>query len=249
MPMIMPPTTLMAVMMRPATASPRTNFEAPSMAPKKSAFFLQFFAAVLGFGFIDQAGGQVGVDRHLLAGHGIQGEARGHFGDARRTFGDDHEVHQGQNREDDDADDEAVAHDEAAERLNDVAGGGGAFVAVGQDQAGRGEVEGEAKERRDQKHHGEGVELHSLADEHDGHQDQDRERDRHRQRDIEQPCRQRHDQHDHDHDEADGETKVAALQRVADAPGHAAEVKTWRGGDSALRWLSQRRSARRHVRP
>ena len=39
MPMIMPPMTLMKVMMMPAMASPRTNFEAPSMAPKKSASF------------------------------------------------------------------------------------------------------------------------------------------------------------------------------------------------------------------
>jgi hypothetical protein len=33
--MMMPPKMLMAVMIRPAMASPRTNFEAPSMAPKK----------------------------------------------------------------------------------------------------------------------------------------------------------------------------------------------------------------------
>ena len=35
MPMIMPPMMLMNVTSRPAMASPRTNFEAPSMAPKK----------------------------------------------------------------------------------------------------------------------------------------------------------------------------------------------------------------------
>jgi hypothetical protein len=34
-PMIMPPITLMKVISRPATASPRTNLEAPSIAPKK----------------------------------------------------------------------------------------------------------------------------------------------------------------------------------------------------------------------
>ena len=34
-PMTMPPTTLMKVMSSAAMASPRTNFEAPSMAPKK----------------------------------------------------------------------------------------------------------------------------------------------------------------------------------------------------------------------
>ena len=35
-PMTMPPNTLTAVMMMPAMASPRTNLEAPSMAPKKA---------------------------------------------------------------------------------------------------------------------------------------------------------------------------------------------------------------------
>ncbi len=33
--MTMPPTTLTAVMIRPAIASPRTNLEAPSIEPKK----------------------------------------------------------------------------------------------------------------------------------------------------------------------------------------------------------------------
>jgi len=38
----MPPTTLMNVMRRPAIASPRTNFDAPSMAPKKELSFSRF---------------------------------------------------------------------------------------------------------------------------------------------------------------------------------------------------------------
>ena len=108
-------------------------------------FFLQVFAARLGFLLVDHAGGQVGVDGDLFAGHGVQGEARRYFGDTRRTLGDDHEVHEGQDREDDDADDEAVAHDAAAEGFDDVTGGVGAFVSLGKDQAGRGEVEREAQ--------------------------------------------------------------------------------------------------------
>ena len=35
--------------------------------------------------FVDQPGVQVGVDRHLLAGHGVEGEARGHLGGAHRA--------------------------------------------------------------------------------------------------------------------------------------------------------------------
>jgi hypothetical protein len=43
-PIMMPPTMLIATMRRPAIASPRTNLEAPSMAPKKfdsSSIFLR----------------------------------------------------------------------------------------------------------------------------------------------------------------------------------------------------------------
>jgi hypothetical protein len=46
-----------------------------------------------GGGFVDQAGGEIGVDRHLLAGHGVEVEARRDFGDAARALGDDDEVH------------------------------------------------------------------------------------------------------------------------------------------------------------
>ena len=133
-------------------ASPRTNFEAPSMAPKKplsSSSFLRRRARLL---LVDQAGGEVGVDRHLLARHGVEVEARGDFGDAAGALGDDDEVHDHQDGEHDDADDEIAAHHEIAERLDDVAGGGGALVAVRQDQARRGEVERQPQHGRDQQH-------------------------------------------------------------------------------------------------
>ena len=46
----------------------------------------------------DQAGVQVGVDRHLLAGHRVQREARRDLGDAAGALGDDHEVDDDQDR-------------------------------------------------------------------------------------------------------------------------------------------------------
>ena len=64
----------------------------------------------------DQAGAEVGVDRHLLAGQRIQGEARRDFGDAHRTVIDDDELNRDEDQEDDDADDEIAANDELAER-------------------------------------------------------------------------------------------------------------------------------------
>ena len=128
--MIMPPMMLMNTTSRPAMASPRTNFEAPSMAPKKPDSSSIWRAAPARLVLVDQAGGEVGVDRHLLAGHGVEVEARGHLGDAAGALGDDHEVHDHQDREHDHADHEIAAHHEIAERLDDVAGGRGAFVAV-----------------------------------------------------------------------------------------------------------------------
>ena len=73
---------------------------------EEAALLLQLAAAASGGGLVDQAGREVGVDRHLLAGHGVQGEAGGDFGDAAGALGDDDEVHDHQDREHDDADDE-----------------------------------------------------------------------------------------------------------------------------------------------
>ena len=97
---------------------------------EEAAFVLQRLAALLGGLLVDQAGGEIGVDRHLLARHGVEVEARRDFGDAARALGDDDEVHDHQDREDDNSDHEIAAHHEIAERLDDVAGGRGALVAA-----------------------------------------------------------------------------------------------------------------------
>ena len=78
-------------------------------------FLADLGAAALGFGLIDQAGVQVGVDRHLLAGHRVQGEARADFGDALGALRDDNEVDDDDDREHDQADREIAADQEVAE--------------------------------------------------------------------------------------------------------------------------------------
>ncbi len=183
---------------------------------EKAAFVLERLAAASRFVLVDEAGGEVGVDRHLLAGHGVQVEARGDFGDAPRALGDDDEIHDHQNRKDDDADDEIAAHHEIAERLDDVAGGVGAFMTVGQDEAGRGQVEREAHHGRDQEHGRESGEFERAVDEQGRHQDQHREDDRDGKREVEQQRRQRQDQHHQDGEHADGKPDVAALQERGD---------------------------------
>jgi hypothetical protein len=84
---------------------------------EEAAFVLQRLAALLCGLLVDQAGGEIGVDRHLLAGHGVEVEARSDFGDAARTLGDDDEVHDDKDREDDDADDEIADPSRSCRRL------------------------------------------------------------------------------------------------------------------------------------
>ena len=101
---------------------------------EEGALLLQLAAPALGFLVVDQAGREVGVDRHLLAGHGVEREARADLGDTRRALGDHDEVDRDQDREDDQADDEIAAHHELGEAGDDVAGGVLALAAVRQDQ-------------------------------------------------------------------------------------------------------------------
>src|SRR6185312_9129975 len=96
----------------------------------EAAFVLELLAAAARLLLVDGAGREFRVDRHLLARHGVEVEARGDFGDAPRALGDDDEVHDHQDDEDDNADDEVAAHHEVAEGLDDVAGGVGMNSAV-----------------------------------------------------------------------------------------------------------------------
>ena len=82
------------------------------------------FAALAGLVLGDQAGVQVGVDAHLLARHGVQGEAGGHLGHAPGAVGDDDELDDHQDQEDDDADHVVAADHEVAEGVDDLAGVG-----------------------------------------------------------------------------------------------------------------------------
>jgi hypothetical protein len=88
------------------------------------ALLLHQAAAALGLVHVDGAGAHVAVDRHLLARHRVQREARRHLGHALGALGDDDELHDGQDQEDHQADDQVAADDEVAEGLDDVAGVG-----------------------------------------------------------------------------------------------------------------------------
>jgi hypothetical protein len=108
--------------------------------------------------FVDQAGVQVGVHGHLLAGHGVQREAGRDFGNALGALGNHHEVDDHQNAEHDQTHGKVAADQEVAEGLDHRARGAGAGVALHQHHARRCHVERQAHQRGQQQHRREGRE-------------------------------------------------------------------------------------------
>ena len=68
-----------------------------------------------------QARIQIGIDRHLLAGHRVQGKAGCHFRNSSGTLGDHHQIDDNQNSEHKHADNEVAADHEFTEGLNNLA--------------------------------------------------------------------------------------------------------------------------------
>ena len=94
----------------------------------------------------DRAGIEVGIDGHLLAGHGVEDEASRDLTDTLGTLGDDDELDDDENQEDDQTDDETAAGDETAEGVDDFA-----CVALEEDQTCGGDVEREAKQGNEEQ--------------------------------------------------------------------------------------------------
>ncbi len=97
-------------------------------------------ATLRGVFLVYQAGIEIGIDRHLLAGHAVQREPGGDFGDAARALGDDDKIDDDQNRENDDSDGVIAADHERAERFDHPARGRGALIAFKQDDPSRRDV-------------------------------------------------------------------------------------------------------------
>src|SRR5690606_2109050 len=133
-----------------------------------------------------------------------------------------------QDGEDHHPDDEIAAHHEIAEGLDDVAGGVGAVVSVGEDETRRGEVERQPHHRGDEQHGGETREFERRLDEQRRHQDQDREDDRDGEQRVEQQRRQRQDEDDDERHDADGEADVGRADGAAHA-GEAGQLEPWTG--------------------
>ena len=78
-------------------------------------FLRHVAAALFGFVFTNQTGVEIGVNRHLFAGHAVEHETRAHFGDTPRTLGDNHKVNQDEDDKDHDTDGEITADQKVAE--------------------------------------------------------------------------------------------------------------------------------------
>ncbi len=200
------------VMTSDAMTSPFTNFIAPSIDAVELALARERPAPPARLVAVDGADAQLGVDRHLLAGHRVEHEARADLRDALAALRDDDELDDRQDEEDDAADDVVAAHDEVAERLDDLAG-----VGLEQDKSRRRDVEREAEERREKENGGERRDRERVRHVENDEQDRDGHRQVRRDEDVEQPRRKRHDHHRDDRDDENresyvGETKARAAR-------------------------------------
>ena len=149
-----------------------------------------------------QPGVQIGVDRHLLAGHGVEREPRGDLRHSPRALGDDDQVDDHQDGEDENTDNIVAADQEIAERLNDMAGGGRALVAADQHDPGRGDVEAEPQQRRKQQHRRERREIERPPGVDRHHQHDQRDAEIEYEEDVEQQRRDRHHHQQHQRQDA-----------------------------------------------
>ena len=179
----------------------------------EGAFLFQLAAAALRLLLVDQAGREIGVDRHLLAGNGIEGEARADFGDTRRTLGDDDEVHGDQDQKDDQTDDEVAAHDQVGKAGDDATGRIMALMTVRKDDAGCRNVQRQPGHGGNQKDDRKGREIQRFLDPQRHHQDQHGKGDGEGQPDVDQKRRDRQKQDRQDRDDAEREADIPAFGR------------------------------------
>ncbi len=114
-------------------------------------FLGHFQAARLGLVLVDQAGVEVSVDRHLLAGHRIEGKPRAHLGNPPGALGYYHEVDDHQDREHHDTDHVVTADHHLTEGLDHLTGGSVTVLTVEHDHTGGRDVERQSQQGRHQQ--------------------------------------------------------------------------------------------------
>jgi hypothetical protein len=150
---------------------------------------------------------EVGVDRHLLAGHRVEREARRDLGDPARAVRDHDELDHDEDQEDDEPDHKVAADDERAERVDDAAG-----LAVHEHEPGDADVDREPEERRQEQQRREGGEVEGPPHDHRRRDDRERPGDVHRDQQADQRRGQRHDHHEDDEDDTGNAGEIAVPQ-------------------------------------
>ena len=228
-----------------AIASPRTNSRrrpwrrrsrSPPPAPAAAARLL----------LVDEAGREVGVDRHLLAGHRIQAEPRGDLGDAAGPLGDDHEVHHQQDGEDDQADQTSPPIRKPPNAATTWPAASGPSLPC--DRIRR--VTATFSDRRSSVVSSssvrEGGKVERPVEEQRDHQDQHRRGDRERQAEVQQQGRQRQYQDGQQRDHAEGEADIAARREPARATGQRRKLRVgWQAVSHGDRPLGRHARGRR----
>jgi hypothetical protein len=120
------------------------------------------FAARSSLLFIDQPGVQVGVNRHLLAGHRIQCESGCDFRGAHCTVADDHVLDRNQCKKENKAHHIIAAYHELAEGLDDFSRCSRPLTAVQQDPATAGQAQRQTKQGQQEQQTREHGKLHRL---------------------------------------------------------------------------------------
>ena len=218
MPMIMPPITLMNTTSRPAIASPRTNFEAPSIAPKKalsSSSCLRRVRASCSSIRPAERSASIAICLPGMASR-LKRAATSAMRPEPLVMTTKFTMTRIVNTM------MPITKLPLITKLPNASitcpAAAVPFVAARQDEPRRGEVERKPQHRRDEQHGRERGELERRVDEQRRHQDQHRQDDRDREREIQQDRRQRQDQHDQDRHHADREREIAALGEVAQTP-------------------------------
>gem|GEM_PF-3372958 len=207
------------------------------------ALHLEQAAAALGLVLVDQARAQIGIDRQLLARHGVQAEAGGDLGHPFGALGDDDELHDGDDQEDHQADDQIAARHHVAEGVDDRPG-----VAFQQDHPRRRDRQRQPEQGRDQQQAGEDRDVddrgdvdrhqqhhHARADV-DGHQGVDRQR------------RQGHDHHGDDRRHPRHQEQVRIAADASAVVAQAQQFQRAGEGHGRALWLPADQAERRSLR-
>lgn len=131
---------------------------------EKCRFLLLQLAARLGFFMVDSAGGHIGIDGKLLAGHPVERKSRPDLGHAGRALCDDHEIHDQQNAKDNETQKDTAAHDKAGEPFDHVTSRARTGMALPDDQFRRGNIQRQSQHQGGKQHRRKRREIQRASD-------------------------------------------------------------------------------------